>query len=260
MKIHINNPSKLLVYILTIFVMGSSLGSCNVGTLEPESTNLGLEYFPLEEGQYIDYQVEDIQYTILNPPDTSRYQLRELIGEEFIDIEGNPAFRLERYRRADANAPWALDSIWQIKRSTTQAIVIQNNQPLIKLVFPLGEGVEWVGTAFFRVNRTDTIIDPVTSDTTIQETFIGDRYRVENFNKPLTFGDFSFDSTLTVIQSDDSSRISIDRRREIYAANRGLIYKDGIVATYCTPSESCPFPEIEFGKKTTQTIIGFGKL
>ena len=255
----INNPTKLLLYVLFTLILGSTLGSCNVGNLEPEDTNLGLEFFPLEAGRYIDYQVEDIQYTVLNPPDTNRYQIRELIGEEFTDIEGNPAFRLERYRRADANVPWRLDSVWQIKRNATQAIVIQNNRALIKLIFPLEEGVEWVGTAFFRNTRTDTIIDPNTLDTTIAETFIGDKYEVNNFNQPLTLGSFSFDSTLTVIQKNDSDRVDIDRRTEVYAANVGLVYKDSTVATYCIP-DNCNFPVIDFGRKSRQIIIGFGKL
>ncbi|OJJ22527.1 hypothetical protein BKI52_07550 [marine bacterium AO1-C] len=255
----VNNPSKLLLYLLLTFVIGSSLGSCSTGTLEPTNANLGLEYFPLEVGSYIDYQVEDIQFTILNPPDTNRYQIRELIKDEFTDIEGNPAFRLERYRRANANASWILDSVWQAKRSTTQAIVVQNNKPIVKLIFPLEDGIEWVGTVFFRNKRKDTIVDTTTSDTSIVETFIGDRYKVTNFNQPFTLGSLTFDSTLTVIQSDDSSRVGIDQRKEMYAANVGLIYKDSTVVTYCDPSV-CSFPEIDFGRKSRQIIIGFGKL
>ena len=255
----VNNPTKPLLYVLFTFILGSSLGSCNVGTLEPENADLGLEYFPLEVGRYIDYQVEDIQYTLLNPPDTNRYQIRELIAEEFTDIEGNPAFRLERYRRIDANASWRLDSVWQAKRNNNQAIIIQNNRALIKLVFPLEEGIEWVGTAFFKNTKTDTVINNMTQDTTIQETFIGDRYEIQRFNQPLTLGSFSFDSTLTVIQKNDSNRVNIDRRKEVYAANVGLVYKDSTVATYCDPTE-CSFPEIDFGRKSRQIIIGFGKL
>ena len=193
------NPSKLILYILMFVIVTSFLGACKTGTLEPEGANLGWEYFPLETGRYIDYQVEDIQFSILNPPDTNRYQIRELIGEEFADINGDPSFRLERYRRANSNAVWVLDSVWQIKRNTTRAIVLQNNRPLVKLVFPLEEGKEWKGTIFFKTESIDTLITPdttinpqtqdtmIVNDTTIVITDISDTYKVVNFNQPLTF-------------------------------------------------------------------------
>lgn len=99
----------------------------------------------------------------------------------------------------------------------------------------------------------------IVNDTTIIITDISDTYKVVNFNQPLTLGSFSFDSTLTVIQKDDSTLTNIDRRKEIYAANVGLVYKDSTVANFCNPS-ICDFPVIEFGRKSRQIIIGYGKL
>ena len=235
---HQSNFSKTLSWFLFSLIFASAIASCSTNSLEPETVDLGTEFFPLETGQYVDYQVENIQFTLINDPDTNRYQIRELIADTFTDINGDPAFRLERFRRANASAVWQLDSVWVAKRSLSQAIVVQSNLPLIKLTFPLEEVKPWDGNILNGLDK--------------------DLYEITNLNKAFTIDNFNFTKTLKVIQSNDSSLVSMDRRNEIYAENVGLIYKDSIVVTFCTESFDC-FTQIESGRKSTQAVIGYGK-
>lgn len=233
-----SNFSKFLAYFIFCIIFGTFVASCSTGTVEPETVVLGTEYFPLEKGRFVDYKVEDIQFTLINPPDTSRYQIRELIADQFTDINGDPAFRLERFRRATSNNPWQLDSVWVVKRSLNRAIVIQSNQPLVKLTFPLEEAKPWDGNVLNGSNK--------------------DLYEIQSLGKAFSIDTFDFAKALKVVQNDDSSLVAIDKRSEIYAVDVGLVYKDSTVVTLCTENPSC-FNQIESGRKSIQTIIGFGK-
>ena len=55
---------------------------CQRDTITPlERTDA--QYFPLATRQYSIFQVEEIRYSLLNGPDTSRYQLKEVVADSF---------------------------------------------------------------------------------------------------------------------------------------------------------------------------------
>jgi hypothetical protein len=230
--------SQILTYLLFSIIATSAFTACSTQTLDPSEVNLGVDFFPLEVGRYVDYQVENIEYRTITDPDTNRYQIRELIASEFTDINGAPAFRLERFIRATASNPWTLDSVWVAKRTANQAILIQSNIPLVKLTFPPEEQKPWDGNI---LNGLDQNL-----------------YEITDLNKAFTIDTFNFAKTLKVVQSNDSSLVSMDRRNEIYAANVGLIYKDSTVVTFCVTTPEC-FTQIETGRKSVQRVIGYGK-
>jgi len=232
-------PTQILVWVIFSLIIGSFVASCNTSTIEPDAVALGTEYFPLETGSYIDYQVEDIQFTLIAAPDTSRYLIRELIADKFLDINGDSSFRLERFRRLNTSVAWELDSVWVAKRSSVRAVVIQNNQPLVKLVFPLENNRRWDGN--------------------ILNGFSENLYEIQNLGQAFSIDTFNFARTLKVVQANDSSLVGIDQRNEIYAVDVGLVYKDSVVVTLCTETPEC-FNQIESGRKSIQKIIGFGKL
>ena len=74
----------------------------------------------------------------------------------------------------------------------------------------------------------------------------------------MKIGNMNFDSTLKVIQKNDSSLFQRDQRSEVYAARVGLIYKDSTVLRLCQEKPAC-YGTIESGRKSVQKIIGFGK-
>jgi hypothetical protein len=70
----------------------------------------------------------------------------------------------------------------------------------------------------------------------------------------------TFDSTLIQTQKHDSSSISQDYRKEIYAKGFGLIYKRSIITANLQKEGSLVFPiQIASGIDYTQTIVSYGK-
>jgi hypothetical protein len=72
-----------------------SLLGCESENIAPQDTRLGIEYFPLTVGNYSVYWVEDIHYAFGKDPDTSRYQLKEVVADSFPGEGSEIVYRLE---------------------------------------------------------------------------------------------------------------------------------------------------------------------
>ena len=59
-----------------------------------EEIDLGYDYFPTTSGTYIEYDVDSIHYGIT--VETTSFQLREVITDDFVDEEGQRAYQLEQ--------------------------------------------------------------------------------------------------------------------------------------------------------------------
>ncbi|GAB4395764.1 MAG: hypothetical protein OHK0053_06280 [Microscillaceae bacterium] len=192
----------------------TGLWACQ-STVESDPAVLGFTFYPLFVGQFIDYEVEEIQFSLSAPPDTLRYQLREFTERSFLDVDDELAFRLERYKRADATQAWELDSVWFAKRTPFFAQKSENNALFNKLAFPVREGLSWQGNAF---NLNDNRVDSAGNIIPIPRI-----YELVRLRRPLTVGTVSFPQTLTVIQNNENSQVGLDFRAEVYAENVGLI-------------------------------------
>jgi len=163
---------------------------------------LGYDYFPINEGSYIIYQVDSISHGATNQE--FQFEIKELAQEYFIDDEGMAAMRLERYKRADQNAEWQLTDVWTEKRTTTNAQRVEENRRVVNLVFPVENGKIWNGYAY---------------QTTAQD------FSMKNVHRPYTMEVLSFDSTLKVVQKNQVSLIREQVAFEVYAKGVGLVHK-----------------------------------
>lgn len=251
-----NLPIVWLALVLLCFTRCDS-------TVEPNDQILGLLYFPLETGNFIEYEVEEIQYNLVGNTERLHYQLREEITESFIDIDGDIAYRQERFRRNSSADPWEPvpnAAIWVVQRNNFQAFRTENNQTLVKLVFPLSEGNTWDGNARNGREREE--------------------YQMIDFGLGFVLDTVEYSPTLRVIQNDGCNLVNQDRRTEVYAEGIGLIYREiwnvefesdpgspclDTTRLYCEsiiadtippkPNEDC----IKFGNIFTQKIINHGK-
>jgi hypothetical protein len=206
---------------------------------EVHPDQLGYDYFPLETGQYLQYDVTDMTYSLSDAPQAVHYQVKEVVKEEFTDLTGKESYRIERSIRNQVADPWELDSVWTAQRTSINAIRVESNVPFVKLVFPLREKVKWNGNAFN--NREE------------------EEYQIKNLSKRYSVSGQDFDETLTVWQSTDSSLVSQDKRMEVYARNIGLIYQEKVIVQFCSNSDCLGKGQIDFGVKHIQKIIGYGK-
>jgi len=215
---------------------------CNE-TLEPQVDRLGFNHFPLDTGNFRIYDVERVEFLFSGEIDTSNFQLKEVIANARKTANGETIYDLERFTRDSEEENWQLDSVWTARRTSIQAIVVENNVPFVKLTFPIDENKTWDGNVL-------NIRPP-------------DEYTMVNlFNSFLldTADAVSFENTITVVQNDLRDPITrIDVRKEVYAENIGLIYKETEFLLFCADPDCLGQGIVEVGTILKQQLIDFGE-
>ena len=189
--------------VLTGFL--AVFAACDQEQADP--VNMHYSYFPETEGHFVIYEVDSIVYDDFTGQVIEyEYEVKELIESRFIDGEGKESLRLERYIRLDEESAWEMKDVWQARVLRDRAEKTEENQTFIKLVFPPDLGSRWNGNAY--------------------NTMPEQEYRITEAHKPYLINpSLTFDSTLTVLQSDFFTLISEDFREEKYAKHVGMVFK-----------------------------------
>jgi len=106
---------NFLKFLIPFLIIGAILfQSCEGGT-EADPIEFGYDYFPLEIGKYIEYDVDSIIYDISagnNVIVTSNsIQVREEVTDSFPDNEGRIVYRIERFERKNETEEWRVKTI-----------------------------------------------------------------------------------------------------------------------------------------------------
>ncbi|WP_133299919.1 hypothetical protein [Larkinella punicea] len=219
------------------------LDACQPSTTDPIAS--GYDYQPLEKGNYWIYEVTEQQFALNGSATTQTYQLRETITHAYadavpIDPTSSATFRVERHRRANDSQIWQPDSANSIRITDNQLIKTENNLSYIKLVFPLIDQFQWNGNAFNTAGE--------------------DLYQLKNTDKPFVVLSKSFPETATIVQQNDSTLVSQDKRLEIYARGVGLIYKEKVQLQFCSSTPSCVGKaQIDYGIRQYFRLRTYGK-
>ncbi|MGI9542128.1 MAG: hypothetical protein ACR2MX_02650 [Cyclobacteriaceae bacterium] len=199
--------------------------------LDPD---IGLDFFPLEIGDFRVYNVE----TINIDKDTTNYQLKEVVADSFAIGQGETAFVLHRFTREQENLPWDLDSVWTARLSGRYAVVVENNIPFAKVHFPVAEGLTWDGNSF---NSAPEAI-----------------YEVKSLDQPFQVEDQSFNRSLEINEKDVfDTLIFRDVQKAVYAREIGLIYIRKERIDFCRFVEC--LGEIESGTIVEQKLVDYGQ-
>ena len=201
----------------------------------------GQDYFPLEAGRYIIYDVSEHQYSLAATVPTKRaYQLKELVGAAYTDVTGQQAYRLLRYRRLAEGQPWQADSIWSARLVGNEAVRTENGLDFVKLQFPLSDRLRWNGNRYNAVGE--------------------DEYEARNSGQPYGVLGKEFSETVTVVAQQDSTLLSQDKRIDVYARQVGLIYKERTQFQYCSSTPACIGTyQIDYGIRQIYRIHSFGR-
>jgi hypothetical protein len=225
---------KYILIFTKVSLLAIMLVSCKEETIleqQPQFNN----YFPAVVGSYIVYDCDSIVYDDFNGTvDTFRFQVKELYETEFTDNSGRTAIRLERYKKSEGSSQWQLRDIWSLVKTDKQVEKVEEDVRMLKLLFPVKEGLEWDINA---LNNTGSRI--VTS---------------KSIHQPYQVDAFSFDSTVTVVNTDPENLVSEYRDTEVFAANKGMVYKKYVNVRYNTP----PQTGIKSGTQFTMQAIEFG--
>lgn len=234
----LTNMQKRLSRLLVLISAAVLWYGCSTETIEPSGASVGTNYFPLEVGLFIEYDVLEVNIN-LSGGDTSRYQLQETLVDSYINEANREVFLLQRATRPNANQDWIIEALWTVTNVENGILVTENNIGLLKMVFPLRNNIEWDGNTYnSRFPSTFSALIQE-ADTTINGLPLTDLARVALANIP---------ENLT----------GIDQKFEFYAPDIGLVAKDYITLEYCT-RDCTGERQIEGGRILRQSIINYGK-
>ena len=170
-----------------------------------EHFNMHHDYFGNEQGRYVIYNAKEINHLGPDSNIVTIYQLKTVIGDTVHDNAGNVGNKFLRYVRTAGSSDWTLKDVWFIDIVNNQAILVEENEKAVKLVFAPTETKEWNLNAYNTLEPTQCYY--------------------EDIHSPYSIGGFQLDSTLRVVQDDQFNLISLRRKYEIYAKNIGLVKK-----------------------------------
>jgi hypothetical protein len=185
-----------LVILLSFFFV-----ACKRNTVDP--LDLKHEYFPTTIGNWVIYDVTEIQHDINH--DTLIYQLKEIITANFIDGEGRVAQRVERYKRDSQAEPWLIKDVWHSVRTTRTAEKVEEDVRFYKMSFPVDEFKVWDGNAYNQEVKWE--------------------YHYDSIDYSSTVGTIYYDSLVSVIQREEYNFVAFEQAFETYAKHIGLVQK-----------------------------------
>lgn len=174
---------------------------------DEEQILYGYQIYPMEEGRYVIYDVVDIFHDVALFPahDTNYYQIKEVIGEEEVDDEGEPYRKLYRYYRESDPLNWTIKDVWTVKRTPQTLETLEENKRRISLAFSVSYDRYWNYNA---LNEDDELTA-----------------RYDNIYEPMSIGLQSYDSTVRVEIEKLTTFIEYRRQYDIYATNVGRIIR-----------------------------------
>ena len=170
-------------------------------------------FYPLQPGWFVVYAVSLTQHRLNQQPVLTTFQRKERVGTAFTDAAGNPAFRIERFRRAGDALPWLADSVWSARWQNNQLIRTQNGVATVALVLPVYDQSRWNP-------------NPYNTGATVPFSAVTDFYEMYQANQPRTVGGLAFAASVGVQQQADSTLLGQTKRNEIYALGVGVVYRD----------------------------------
>ncbi len=204
----------------------------------PPLPDPGYGYFPLESGFVREYEVSETSYALTQPTQTKTYRLRETIGVPYTDAAGQDVYPIER-ARLRSSGTWEVDSVWSAWRTVDQAFRRENGVVLVKIAFPARNRRRW--------------------DANLFNILPAEFHTIERSGEPRQLGTLNMANTLTVVQQNDSTLLSLRRRRDVYADGVGLVQQERTLVQYCGTPDCVGKGIIEFGEVKIVTLKEFGR-
>ena len=224
---------------LSFFLFLGFLSSC-----EPDeglSLQRGAAYFNFQTGAFQVYDVSEIRYSLSEEPVEVNYQMRAEVVDSFPSADNLYTYVIHRDKRATESDTWQPVDTWAAREEKGQIIVSEGNIPYVKFSFPLAAENVWDGNTFNAKGE--------------------DQYRYSNIAAAMDLNGMTFDNTITVEQEDNEDRVVFrDERKEVYALNLGLVYKEFIQLNYCTDDACLGQQKVDHGIEVRMVIRDYGQL
>jgi hypothetical protein len=226
-----------LRFLILPFLTGILIIACDSSDDET-SPGTGTAYFPLKKGSYLVYDVSEIIYT-LSVPETLQYQLKVAMVDKFLNTEGDSTFVIHRSKRNTEADAWTYQDTWSARKNTQEVIMNEGNISYVKLKLPVQKDLEWDGNDYNTLGE--------------------DEYTLEELNVSKSYNEQTFADCITVNQNDnDDFIVYLDQRKEVYAKDIGLVYRETTQLHYCTQDNCLGQQKVESGTIYQQTIATYG--
>ena len=198
--------------VFLLFAIAAIFASCKKD--KTITIDLKENYFPLEVGKSVVYEVDSILFSPLyqDGKDSVSWLLKETVAEVFKDDEGRDVYRIERFIRKTETDNWQPTKVFFAVKEKNKAERQENNLRFIRMVFPPKVGMSWNGNALI---NTDTA-----------EYYQDWEYEFTAVDEPATINGNSFSETVTILEVDDENLLEKRYSEAQYAMNVGLIYKE----------------------------------
>lgn len=140
---------RLYCKFLFALVLMIGLNACSSEIDQVDDIDAGYDYYPLELGREWVYQSDSI--IVLRSGtmrDTLISQIREVVVDTLRNLEGNLLYKLDRFIDKSGNGVWKRMNSWYVLKDHTKVVRTEENIPIVKLVFPLTEGLKFRSNLF----------------------------------------------------------------------------------------------------------------
>ena len=201
----------------------------------------GAAYFPLQKGIFQVYSVHEVKYHDAGEPEIYDYDLMTEVVDSFPSIDGQGyTFVVHRSRRFAGVDPWEIVDTWSVRRDGNRMIVAEGNLSIVKMLLPVREGVKWDGNIYNSLGE--------------------DIFQYGDVGMSMEVNGMTFEKTMTVEQElNEDVIVYYDARREVYAADAGMVYKEVIQLNYCSDDHCLGQQKIEHGTDLKMEIKEYGK-
>ncbi len=240
----------MVKYLPGLILISFLFSSCKKETEKFVSTEV-TDYYPLEIGKYITYDLDSTVYYINFGQQASviNYQVQDRVDAEISDNQGRPAYRILRFIRKDASQQWVPNNTFMVVPTTNSIEFIENNLRYLKLEQPVKQDFSWKGNSF---------IDTYSNYTDVKYLEDWD-YIYDSINVPLIINSLAIDSTIKVFERDeflgqDPSIPGTQYAEKNYAVEKygkgiGLIYREFLHWEYQGTQPGRPAYYVGYGVK-----------
>lgn len=219
-----------LIIIFTVLLVTAS---CKKTTYTYPGPFVKDYYTPLQVGKYITYRLDSLTFYYYGQLDTlTSYLAKDSVEAVFTDNARNTVWRVVRYlNNITGTGAWTPGETYMVTPSTRSIEISENNLRSVNLAFPINEGYSWRGSTYLPYDPYKSLFLFSDNQHLNVSTW---NYTYKQVNKPFTVINKAYDSTVTVLQVNDSTNVPIIDRTsfgsksywaETYAKNIGLIYR-----------------------------------
>lgn len=180
-------------YLCFLFVTAVLFTACNKEN-ELYSTASLNDYYPLQVGKYITYNLDSTVFINFGMKDTvMKYQVKDSIDAQITDNIGRQGYRIMRFIRKNPSDYWTPNNTFFAVATDNTVEFVENNLRFQKLKLPIKVGYTWKGNSY---------IDTYSLNSNFK--YLDDwDYTYDSVNVPLNLNGLILSNTITVNERDE---------------------------------------------------------